>query len=128
MRITKRIEAYVREQINNGLPFGAPVTDCEKAKALLQKTASEIDQKVNAYVAQLCAEANANLPEGFKVTNSNWDHVSYTWYNAPLVRAAEAHEKEVRQKRKKAVDDILLSLELGATKDDLARLISEAIS
>lgn len=128
MRVTKRIIAHVEEQINNGLPFGAPTIDCQKAKDLLRNTAAEIEQKVNDYVAQLCAEANANLPEGFKVTNSNWSHVSHTWYNAPLVRAASAHEQEVRQKREKAVDGILLSLELGATKADLERLISEAIS
>lgn len=128
MKPTKRIIAHVEEQINNGLPFGAPTIDCEKAKDLLRNTAAEIEQKVDDYVAQLCAEANANLPEGFKVTNSNWSHVSHTWYNAPLVRAAEAHEQEVRRKRKKAVDNILLSLELGATKNDLERLISEAIS
>lgn len=128
MRVTKRIEAYIKKMVEEGLPFGAPITDCEKAKDLLRKTAAEIEQKVDDYVAQLCAEANANLPEGFKVTNSNWTHVSHTWYNAPLVRAAEAHEQEVRQRRKKAVDGILLSLELGATKADLERLISEAIS
>lgn len=128
MRVTKRIIAHVEEQINNGLPFGAPTIDCQKAKDLLRNTAAEIEQKVDDYVAQLCAEANANLPEGFKVTNSDWSHVSHTWYNAPLVRAAEAHEREVRQKREKAVDGILLSLELGATKADLERLISEAIS
>ena len=128
MRPTKRIIEYVEKQVNNGLPFGAPTTDCEKAKDLLRDTAAEIEEKVDAYVAQLCAEANANLPEGFKVTNSNWRHVSHTWYNAPLVRAAEAHEQKVRRKRKEAVDGILLSLELGATKADLERLISEAIS
>ena len=128
MRVTKRIIAHVEEQVNNGLPFGAPTIDCEKAKDLLRNTAAEIEEKADAYVAQLCAEANANLPEGFKVTNSNWSHVNHTWHNAPLVRAASAHEQEVRQKREKAVDGILLSLELGATKADLERLISEAIS
>lgn len=128
MRVTKRITAHVEKQVNDGLPFGAPTIDCEKAKDLLRNTAAEIEQKVDAYVAQLCAEANANLPEGFKVTNSNWNHVNHTWYNAPLVQAAEGHEKEIRQKRKAAVESILLSLELGATKTDLERLISEAIS
>jgi hypothetical protein len=42
--------------------------------------------------------------------------------------AASVHEREVREKREKAIENILVELELGATKADLERLITEAIS
>ena len=128
MRVTKRIEDYVKKQVEEGLPFGAPIAEFNAAKEGLKNVAAEIEQKVNGYITQLCAEANAELPEGFKVSPSNWGRVNYTWYDAPLERAAEKHGREVHAKRAKAVESILLSLELGATKADLERLISEAIS
>ena len=37
------------------------------------------------------------------------------------------HEKEIRDRRAEAIENILLELELGATKADLERLIAEAI-
>lgn len=128
MRITKRVEAYVKEQVEAGMPFGAPTTEYRAARKKMEEAASEIKPKIDSYIAQLCAEASAKLPEGFKITPSDWRHVNTSAYGSPLAKAASAHEQEVRQKRKKAVDGILLSLELGATKADLERLISEAIS
>lgn len=128
MRITKRIEAYVKEQVEASMPFGAPISEFRVAQEKLSDAASKIEKNVNDYIAQLCAEANARLPEGFKVVPYDWRRVSRTWYGAPLAEAADKHEREVCQKRKMAVESILLSLELGATKDDLERLISEAIS
>lgn len=128
MRITKRIEAYVKEQVKKGLPYGAPTADFKAAKEQQEKIVLEIKQKVYPYIDQLCAEANAKLPEGFKVARSNWSCIDYTSYSTPLANAADKHEREIDQKRKAAVESILLSLELGATKADLERLISEAIS
>ena len=42
--------------------------------------------------------------------------------------ASNAHQKEIRDKRATAIERILVELELGATKADLERLISEAIA
>ena len=42
--------------------------------------------------------------------------------------ASIAEEKRAREKRQEAIENILLELELGATKADLERLIAEAIS
>jgi hypothetical protein len=41
--------------------------------------------------------------------------------------AASTHERQVRESREKAIETILVELELGATKADLERLIAEAI-
>ena len=42
--------------------------------------------------------------------------------------ASNVHEREIRGKRAAAIDQVLVELELGATKADLERLIKEAIS
>lgn len=128
MRITKRVEKYITEQVAAGMPFGAPTTEYRAARKKMEEAASEITQKTNSYITQLCAEASAKLPEGFKITPSDWRRVNISASGSPLAEAADKHEREVCQKRKAAVESILLSLELGATKADLARLISEAIS
>ena len=128
MRVTKRVETHVKKQIEAGMPFGAPTEEFDAAKKNMRDTVSEIDRKTREYVAQLCAETSAELPEGFKIAPTSYRLVDYSWYNSPLERAADKHEREICAARAKAVESILLSLELGATKADLERLISEAIS
>ena len=44
-----------------------------------------------------------------------------------MYNADQAHQRQVREKREKAIENILVELELGATKADLERLISEAV-
>ena len=68
------------------------------------------------------------MPDGFKIHLTISSIVHSTYYNAPLAEAAREHEREVRERREKAIETILVELELGATKADLERLISEAIS
>ena len=70
---------------------------------------------------------NDRMPEGFKIYLSTSSVVNSSYYGAPLTKAAAAHEKEIRDKRKAAIETILVELELGATKADLERLIEEAI-
>lgn len=128
MRVTKHVEAYVKRLVEASLPFGKPVEEFNVAKENLGDVVSEIEQKTNAYITQLCTEASAKLPEGFKIAPFAQRYTYSVCHTAPLGRAAEKHEREVRERREKAAEFILASLELGATKADLGRLISEAIS
>ena len=129
MRVTKLIREYVEKTITTKMAFGEPIENFKVARKLLDETEQAVEEKVEAYAKALIKEANSNLPEGFKIyLNETYGYVRSSHYDAPLAKAAAAHEREVYAKRKAAIESILLELELGATKADLERLIAEAIS
>ena len=108
--------------------YGAPKEEYEAANKRLNDLGTEINEKVEAYAAQLIAEAQPSLPEGFKLKLSNFNTVNWTSYGSPMYDKSQAHIDEVKKKRAAAIESILVELELGATKADLERLIEQAIS
>lgn len=128
MRVTKIIREYVEKTITNALPYGAPTAEYKAACAQMCDLKTEVNEKVVAYAKELCAEATTKLPEGFRIKLHSEFPISSDSYNAPLQCAASSHERAVREKRAAAIEQILVELELGATKADLERLIEEAIA
>lgn len=129
MRVTKIIREYVEKTIIAKMPYGAPTDEFEEARKKLDNACEEIEKKIKAYAAQLVEAANKEQTEGFRLSVGDPYHLVHTsWYEAPLAKAATAHEKKIRQNRAAAIESILVELELGATKADLERLIEEAIA
>lgn len=127
MRVTKIIREYVEKTINEKLAYGAPTADYNAAVSKMKDLQKEVNVQVVAYAEKLCAEVNAKLPEGFSIKLHTDYPVTSNDYNSPLYCAAKKHEDEIRKKRREAIENILVELELGATKADLERLIAEAI-
>lgn len=127
MRVTKIIREYVEKTIKEKLPYGEPTKANEEAVAQMEAKRQQVNDKVVEYANKLCEEANKELPEGFVISLHYKTPISKNNYNSPLYNAAVAHEKEIREKRAEAIENILVELELGATKADLERLIAEAI-
>lgn len=126
MRVTKLIREYVEKTINTKLTYGEPTETYKKHKQCLIDLTAQLNEKVDNYARELL-EGVGNLPEGFKIERTCYRMFSSTSHRSPMWEAAEAHEKEIRNKRKEAIENILVELELGATKADLERLIAEAI-
>ena len=110
------------------LPYGEPTKANDEACTKMKTLQQQINAKVAEYATQLCEEANKQLPEGFILGLYGHSFISKTNLKAPLQEAANKHEKEIRERRAKAVESILVELELGATKADLERLIEEAVN
>ena len=70
---------------------------------------------------------SAAYTEGFYIKLHSDFPITSSSYNSPLQCAAGSHERTMREKRAAAIEQILVELELGATKADLERLIAEAI-
>lgn len=128
MRVTKRIAEYVTKEVEKAIPYGAPVTDYNTASVRMAELKTEVNDKVLEYARKLCEEATATLPEGFIIKpNSDYPIASTSWCS-PLEKTANSHRQKVREQRSAAVESILVSLELGATKAELAGLIVEAVA
>ena len=127
MRVTKIIREYVEKTIKEKMPYGEPTITYKQHCQSLNDLTSQLNEKINAYAEELLASVG-NLPEGFTIKKSHWSIFESSSWNSPMHTAASVHERQVRENREKAIENILVELELGATKADLERLIAEAIS
>ena len=127
MRVTKIIREYVEKTIKEKMPYGEPTTTYKQHCQCLNDLTSQLNEKMEAYADELLAGVG-NLPEGFTIKKSHWSFFESSSWNSPMHTAASTHERQVRENREKAIESILVELELGATKADLERLIAEAIN
>ena len=127
MRVSKIIREYVEKTIKEKMPYGEPTITYKRHCQSLSDLTDQLNEKVNAYAEELLAGVG-NLPEGFTIKKTHWSIFESSTWNSPMHTAASAHECKVRESREKAIETILVELELGATKADLERLISEAIN
>ena len=127
MRVTKLIRDYVEKTITEKIPYGEPVQTYKRESKALSDLRDQLEEQVDAYAKKLL-ESVGNLPDGFTITRSHNCVFNSSSWNSPMHIASNAEERRIREKRQAAVENILLELELGATKADLERLIAEAIS
>lgn len=127
MRVTKLIREYVEKTINAKITYGEPTQTYKQHSKALTDLRDQLEEKVDAYAQELLASIG-NLPEGFIIKRSSYCVFDSSSYRSPMYDADQAHQRQVREKRKEAIENILLELELGATKADLERLIAEAIN
>lgn len=127
MRVTRLIREYVEKTVTERISYGEPTKAFEEAKKLMEEERAAAERDIKAYAEMRLGNVNDRMPNDFKIYLTTSNIVYSTHYNAPLATAAREHEREVQNKRREAIDNILLNLELGATKADLERLIAEAI-
>lgn len=126
MRVTKIIREYVEKTIVAKMPYGEPTATYKQHSKALNDLCTQLEEKVDAYAQELLNSVG-NLPEGFVIKRSGYCVFNSSSYHSPMYDADQAHQRQVREKREKAIETILVELELGATKADLERLIAEAI-
>lgn len=127
MRVTKLIREYVEKTITAKMPYGEPVQVYKRESKALDDLRDQLEEQVDAYANELLASVSG-LPEGFTIErNSSCVFNTSTW-NSSLRTASNAEVERTNKKRQAAIENILLELELGATKTDLERLIAEAVS
>ena len=127
MRVTKIIREYVEKTITNALPYGAPRDEYIAANQKMDELCKRLEEQVDAYAKELVASIDS-LPEGFTIKRTRNNIFASSSWNSPMQEASNAHEREIRNKRAAAIEQVLVELELGATKADLERLIEEAIA
>lgn len=127
MRVTRLIREYVEKTVTEKIPYGEPTKAFVEAKNQMEEERVAAERDIKAYAEMRLGNVNDRMPNEFKIYLTSSGIVYSTHYNAPLAAAAREHEREVQNKRREAIDNILLNLELGATKADLERLIAEAI-
>lgn len=131
MRVTKLIREYVEKTVSE--KFDKQTSPEEIALKSLEKRMSEFHSEVNKQVEELINNAidtlmvDASIPEDVKKTinNKQPSTIGYRIYNTEIDCKARKARDTRNKARDEAIENILLTLELGGTKADLDRMIAE---
>lgn len=137
MKVTKIIREYIEEKINAKY---APMIQAVKAKyddanKAYEETKEAVRNSLEQYARDEFRKALAEFysPEDLEeLFNNNSRKVvdfPYRYTVSPKHDKARAEEIDALQKKRdKAIKNVLIGLELGGTKQDLDRLLEEALS
>ena len=131
MRVTKLIREYVEKTVSE--KFDKQTSPEEIKLKEVEKTIANFVSEVNQQVEEIIDKAIANfllateLPEDIKdtIVNKKPNTIGYRIYNTDIDCKARARRTERNKTRDEAIENILLTLELGGTKADLDRMIAE---
>jgi hypothetical protein len=129
MRVTKLIREYVEKTVK-AIPQFANKSEEELALENLEtkiidfkeNTAIEIENLVNARIAEFREENNIPEDVEIKFQTSFYPIYSSVW-NSKIKTKAEAKKNARATARVKAIEDILVALELGGTKAELDEML-----
>lgn len=137
MRVTKVIREYIEEQVNKKYPIvdnNHPyMVACKKFEGIAEKQ-SEVFQKMIINEVKLLMETyGKELPQGWVLeptyTAEHSDLITLRGHQAyndsPLKNEYYAWIKSQKEKRKKAVQDIIVTLELGGNRADLEKMLGK---
>lgn len=132
MRVTKKVENYIREQVKAKI---MPKYEAEKAEARrVIDIKNDIENRASRAAKEaaqaIYAEAKAH-GELFELSEETLQRAYFSCYNAisiknfSYINSVYKWDYRYSEEVDKAVDNIIVTLELGGSKADLDRMLSE---
>ena len=128
MRVTKTVREYIEKQVTALFPAEKDLPAviaydalAKKREEMMESAMFELRTLANARLKAI----NTELPDDYAVEEIT---VSYRtkWTNdCATRRAADKAKNERKVAIKEAIDDIVVALELGGTKDTLDKMLKE---
>ena len=128
MRVTKLIREYVETEVAKVYEEKMPD---EVAYDMFRKEIADFRDKVNDEISHIIEEAIAlfreehNIPEDVEIYFTDHSLIGDKDWCSVIRNKSEKARKQRLEQRDNKIKDILLNLELGATKADLDRMIAE---
>lgn len=128
MRVTKTVREYIEKQVTALFLAEKDLPEVIAYDALSKKRTTLIDEAV-AEIKVLCdkhlARINAQLPDDYNVKDLCASYHLAWSSDCAARRDAERAKSERKATIKEAIDDIIVALELGGTKDTLDKMLKE---
>ena len=127
MKVTKLIREYVETEVAKAYEKKTPD---EVAYEKLSKKIDSFREKVNAEMYFAIEEAierfreEYNIPEDIKLFRTNFSLVNVNDCDSVIRKNSDTAKNKRLEERDKKVKDILLNLELGATRAELDEMLS----
>lgn len=130
MRVTKLIREYVEKTVK-AMPKFKDLTPEEVAHKEMVKKVDEFRDRMNeelkiflnTAIDEFC-EAEG-IPDDVKIEATTYNTIVSNFYTAQISMKACAAERKRREDCKEAINEILLSLELGADRKELEEMFAK---
>ena len=133
MRVTKKVENYIREQVRAKI---APKYEWEKVESMrIKELQSDIQNRATEAARQAAlivleeAKEYADVLEYHEAEAERMyiNHLAYvvTLKDSVYISSVHKWSRRMEDEVNKIVDDIIVTLELGGNKADLDRMLSE---
>ena len=126
MRVSKTVREYIEEQVASKFPKTENELYYEQTQQIVSKASREYEERL-AKAKQEIAEQVAQeygIVEDMATINLRWCN-PYETCGTKVRTQAETDGIERRKAINKKINDIIVTLELGGTKEDLERLLAE---
>lgn len=128
MRVTKTVREYIEKQVTALFPAEKDLPEVIAYDALAKKRETLVDEalaEIQALCDKILVRINAQLPDDYNVKELRPSH-NLGWSGDCVARRAANEAKNERKTAiKEAIDDIVVALELGGTKDTLDKMLKE---
>lgn len=131
MKVTRLIKEYVAEQVMTKYPETEAEKQYTKEIKIIENKVQELNEKLKDYALDLCEQANKDLGIEDWAIDENVHLYSPTRYlissgwNNPYVKSLNSLKNERKEKINNTIKDILVNLELGATKAELDEMLKK---
>ena len=132
MRVTKKVENYIREQVKARV---MPKYEAEKAESKrIIGIKNDIESRASEPAKQAAVAVFAEAKEYSELFELNEDSIQRSYFNCytPIIvknwsysNSIYKWESRYAEEVNKIVDNIIVTLELGGNKADLDRMLSE---
>lgn len=128
MRVTKLIREYVEKSVKAMPKFAEPTPEevaykemVDKVDEFRERMNKEIKIFLNTAIGEFC-EAE-NLPDDVKIESTNYNTIISNFHMAQITAKARTAEQKRKLACQEAINEILLSLELGADRKELDEML-----
>lgn len=132
MRVTKKVENYIREQVKAKV---MPKYEAEKAEAArIISIKNDIESRADKAAREAAKAVYAEAKEYSELLELDESSIERSYFNCyhPIsiknysyINSVYKWESRYAEEVNKIVDDIVVTLELGGNKADLDRMLSE---
>lgn len=129
MKVTKLIREYVAEQVMAKYPETEGEKLYQEKLDEIQNKTDELNNQIKEYALKLCQQANKDLGIDVWADKNDKIHLSSCYcivsgpYNNPYAINLRTLKNERNKKINDTIKNILVNLELGATKAELDEML-----
>lgn len=126
MKVTRLIREYVEKNVSDAYPLNN-LKEYDEVIIRVKEAREVYNHKVNEFCKLLISDLKKEyeIPEDWIFKFVDRCTLEESGYDAEVSIKNRKHFDCVKEKRRSAIDEILLRLELGANRDELTRMISE---
>ena len=130
MKVTKLIREYVAEQVMAKYPETEGEKLYQEKLDEIQNKTDELNNQIKEYASKLCQQANKDLGIDIWADKNDKIHLSSCYciassgsYNNPYATNLRTLKNDRNKKINDTIKNILVNLELGATKAELDEML-----